>query len=63
MLSLQLMKKTVTKTNPLVKLIELKKEALKAGEKGESFGKFHKKKGRNENNSNVGPSWGPRKGN
>jgi hypothetical protein len=57
------MKKTAAKTNPLVELIERKKEALKAGEKGESFGKFHKKKGRNENNSNVGPSWGPRKGN
>ncbi len=56
-------KKTAKKTNLLSEANERKKEAQKAGEKNPSFGKFHKKKGRNENNSNVGASWGPRKGN
>lgn len=57
------MKKTVTaKTNLLLELTKRKTEANKAGT-SESFGKFSYKKPRNTNNSNVGPAWGPRKGN
>jgi len=54
------MKKTPPKTNPLVELMNRKKEAQKSGA---TFGKFIAGKPRNLNNSNVGPSWGPRKGN
>lgn len=56
------MKKTPKKpANPLVELMKRKTEAQKSA--SESFGKFGRTKPRNENNSNVGPSWGPRKGN
>lgn len=55
------MKKTATKTN-LLELTKRKMEAQKANTT-EGFGKFSYKKPRNENNSNVGPSWGGRKGN
>jgi len=58
------MKKTTQKPNLLVELTNKKKEAQKAGAKPvKSFSKFQKNKPRNENNSNVGPSWGGRKGN
>lgn len=57
------MKKAAPKTNPLVELMNRKKEAQKSGAIAGSFGKFQRGKPRNENNSNVGPSWGPRKGN
>lgn len=57
-------KKTPTKkANPLVELLKRKTEAQKSGDTAGTFGKFQKGKPRNENNSNVGPSWGPRKGN
>lgn len=61
------MKKTPQKPdlqpNLLVELTKRKMEAQKAGANSESFGKFQSKRPRNENNSNVGPSWGGRKGN
>jgi hypothetical protein len=58
------MKKTTEKKNLLVELTNRKMEAQKSGgPSAESFGKFKKSKSRNENNSNVGPHWGPRKGN
>lgn len=56
------MKKTSPKTNLLLELSKRKMEAQKNGT-SEAFGKFSYKKPRNSNNSNVGPSWGPRKGN
>lgn len=56
------MKKTAPKTNLLLELTKRKIEANKAGTT-EGFGKFSYKKPRNQNNSNVGPSWGGRKGN
>lgn len=56
------MKKTATTNKLLLELTKRKLEANKAGT-SESFGKFSYKKPRNENNSNVGPSWGGRKGN
>ncbi len=56
------MKKTPTKNNLLVELNKRKMEAQKSGS-SEAFSKFGYKKPRNENNSNVGPSWGGRKGN
>lgn len=56
------MKKTEPKTNLLLELTKRKIEANKAGT-AEGFGKFSYKKPRNQNNSNVGPSWGGRKGN
>ncbi|WP_409477267.1 hypothetical protein [Pseudobdellovibrio sp. HCB154] len=57
------MKKTETKkTNLLLELTKRKIEANQAGT-SEGFGKFSYKKPRNTNNSNVGPAWGPRKGN
>ena len=57
------MKKTPAKAKVLVELMNRKKEAQKSGATSESFGQFKFKKSRNENNSNVGPSWGGRKGN
>lgn len=57
------MKKVTKKPNLLVELTKRKMEAQKSGEGSESFGKFLHKKPRNMNNSNVGPAWGPRKGN
>ncbi len=57
------MKKTAAKPNLLVELTKRKMEAQKSGATNESFGKFQRNKPRNENNSNVGPAWGPRKGN
>lgn len=51
------------KANPLVELLKRKTEAQKSAGTSDTFGKFKKGKPRNENNSNVGPSWGPRKGN
>lgn len=57
------MKKTATKPNLLVELNNRKVEAQKSGANSASFGKFKPGKQRNENNSNVGPSWGKRKGN
>jgi hypothetical protein len=38
-------------------------EQQKTGGAQKTFGKFERGKPRNENNSNVGPSWGGRKGN
>lgn len=57
------MKKEPQKPNLLVELTNRKLEAQKSRASSESFGKFKRGKARNENNSNVGPSWGPRKGN
>ncbi len=58
------MKKTAApKPNLLVKLTQTKMESLKSGEAPKTFSKFQRNKPRNENNSNVGPSWGGRKGN
>lgn len=57
------MKKTSSKPNLLVELTNRKMEAQKAGATSESFRKFQPGKTRNENGSNVGPSWGKRKGN
>lgn len=60
------MKKTSNKAqkpNLLVELTKRKMEAQKAGATSEGFAKFQPNKPRNLNNSNVGPSWGPRKGN
>jgi len=57
------MKKTTKKPNLLVELTHRKMEAQKAGAHSKSFSKFQPNKPRNENNSNVGPSWGRRKGN
>ncbi len=57
------MKKTALKTNLLQELNTRKIAAQKSGEAAESFVKFKPHKTRNVNNSAVGPSWGPRKGN
>ncbi len=57
------MKKKPAKPSLLVELTNRKMEAQKSGELTESLRKFQPKKNRNENNSNVGPSWGRRKGN
>ncbi len=62
------MKKTTTTKSPATKtnlLLELTKRKIEANQAGtaEGFGKFSYKKPRNTNNSNVGPAWGPRKGN
>lgn len=58
------MKKTTKKPNLLIQLTAQKMEAQKSGvTTAESFRKFQPNKPRNVNNSNVGPSWGPRKGN
>lgn len=55
--------KTEKKPNLLAELTKRKMEAQKAGASSEAFGKFKPNKPRNLNNSNVGPSWGGRKGN
>lgn len=57
------MKKSSAKINLLTELTKRKMEAQKLGVTSESFRKFQRSKPRNENNSNVGPSWGGRKGN
>ncbi len=57
------MKKTAAKPNLLIELTNRKIETQKAGGAASEFGKFKRNKSRNENNSNVGPAWGPRKGN
>lgn len=57
------MKKETPKTNLLVELTKRKMEAQKTGGATATFGKFQANKPRNLNNSNVGPAWGPRKGN
>lgn len=61
------MKNTTTETpakhNLLVELMKRKMEAQKSGVLAENKRKFQPRKERNENNSNVGPSWGRRKGN
>ncbi len=57
------MKKPTQKPNLLIELTNRKIEAQKAGTPAKSFGKFQPNKSRNENNSAVGPHWGPRKGN
>ena len=57
-------KKANTKTpNLLAELTKRKMDQQKSGSQGEAFGKFKPNKPRNLNNSNVGPSWGGRKGN
>lgn len=55
-------KKTVKTPSLLVELMNRKMEAQKSGEISKSLKKF-KPQERNKNNSNVGPSWGGRKGN
>ncbi|MEQ1722810.1 MAG: hypothetical protein ABL930_06510 [Pseudobdellovibrio sp.] len=55
--------KTTKKPNLLAELLKRKMEAQNSGEIAESKSKFLAKKPRNMNNSNVGPSWGGRKGN
>ncbi len=57
------MKKAAEKPNLLVELNNRKVALQKSGTKAESFGKFKPSKERNKNNSAVGASWGPRKGN
>lgn len=57
------MKKTSAKPNLLVELTKRKMEAQKSGATSKSFGNFQPEKPRNVNGSNVGPSWGGRKGN
>lgn len=57
------MKKTPSKTNLIAEANKRKVEAQKSGSIPGSFSQFQPKKQRNENNSNVGPSWGRRKGN
>ena len=51
------------KSSLLVELTNKKMEEQKSGATAESRKKFQGKKSRNENRSNVGPSWGGRKGN
>ncbi len=55
--------KTPKKPTLIEQMMKRKIEAQESGETSASFGKFKFKKDRNENNSNVGPSWGRRKGN
>lgn len=57
------MKKTPEKTNLLIEMAKRKLENQKSGQDVKSFQKFQPGKLRNVNNSNVGPSWGGRKGN
>lgn len=57
------MKKEPKKPNLLVELTKRKMEAQNSGAIAESLRKFQRNKPRNFNNSNVGPSWGGRKGN
>ena len=56
-------KKTAKKPNLLAELTKKKMEAQNSGATAESRRKFKPKQERNKNNSNVGPSWGGRKGN
>lgn len=49
--------------NLMAEVMEKKLAEQKTGGKHTSFDKFKPGKSRNENNSNVGPSWGGRKGN
>ncbi len=51
------------KASLLVELTNKKMEEQNSGALAESRKKFQGKKSRNENRSNVGPSWGGRKGN
>ena len=57
------MKKTPARSNLIAEANKRKVEAQKTGSIANSFSQFQPKKQRNENNSNVGPSWGRRKGN
>ena len=57
------MKTTPAKPNLLTELCNRKMEAQKSGATAKPFNKFQPKRARNENGSNVGPSWGRRKGN
>lgn len=58
------MKKTPSeKPKLLAELTQRKMDAQKSGEVADSLRKFQPKKPRNLNTSNVGPSWGRRKGN
>lgn len=62
------MKKNTAKKSPATKnnlLLELTKRKIEANQANtaEGFGRFSYKTPRNTNNSNVGPAWGPRKGN
>lgn len=57
------MEKVSQKPKLLVELTRRKMEAQKSGATAESLRKFQPSKPRNLNNSNVGPSWGGRKGN
>ncbi len=57
------MKKTASQSNLMSELITKKIETQKGGKKAESFSQFMPKKPRHLNYSNVGPSWGQRKGN
>ena len=57
------MKKTQPKPSLLVELTKRKMEAQKSGATAASLEKFKPHRPRNENRSNVGPSWGGRKGN
>jgi hypothetical protein len=56
-------KKTSKKPSLLEELTNRKMEEQKSGALAESKSKYKPKKQRNENRSNVGPSWGGRKGN
>ncbi len=57
------MKKTAAKNSLLVELTNRKMQEQNSGATAASRRKFQLHKDRNENNSNVGPSWGKRKGN
>ena len=57
------MKKSSKKPNLLVELTKKKMEKQNSGEIADSKNKFKPKQERNKNTSNVGPSWGGRKGN
>lgn len=60
------MKKTAEKPAAKIShLLDLKNRKIQANQEASSefFGKYSYKKPRNTNNSNVGPAWGPRKGN
>ena len=57
------MKKTPLKTNLLAELTKRKMDAQKSGDTLVGFSKFKPNKTRSDNRLNVGPSWGPRKGN
>jgi hypothetical protein len=57
------MKTTSEKPSLLVELTKRKMEAQNSGATADSLRKFKPQKLRNMNTSNVGPHWGPRKGN